>query len=47
MAQPEHERQAMIAQAWKSLEKASMYVAKQSANLAAEAEKQYRQTVSI
>lgn len=44
--QPESERKMMTAKALKAVEKSSMYVAKQAANVAAKAEAQYRETVS-
>lgn len=46
VAQPEHERKMMAAKSLKAVERSSMYVAKQAANVAAKAEAQYRETVS-
>lgn len=45
-AQPEDERRMMQAKAWKTIEISAMRVAKYAANLAAKAEKNYKETVS-
>jgi hypothetical protein len=47
MMQPDDERRRNQAGLWRGLEKLSMRVAKETSNLAAYAERRYRETVTI
>jgi len=47
MAQPEDERRRMQASLWRELEQLSMKVAKSTSDLAAYAERRYRETVTV
>lgn len=47
MLQPEQERRALQAGFWREIERLSMTVAKHTSNLAAYADKRYRETVAV